>query len=225
MRIRKVKYAFPQKLLRFRNLFAPDCVFQLQPNLNDQQFVMNKPLILILTSTLTLFLLFSTNARVQAQDYEDFPLFTNPGDIAIGIGLTRGTSTGFLENAETGLTGQIYITITEEFRGGVDFTYYMIGERQLSANELNFNVHYFVRNRGNLSLYGLGGINISNTSGSDQLWRVERELGNPDTRKAGLNAGAGLEIRIRNIVVYGEPKLTLFGGSQFALTGGVRYML
>jgi len=186
---------------------------------------MNKQITLFLTGAFTLFLLFGMNVRVQAQQYEDFSLYTNPGDITFGVGLTRGSSTGFLENAETGLTGQIYFTVTEEFRGGIDFTYYMIGERELSANELNFNVHYFVRNRGNLALYGLGGINISNTSGSDQLWRVERDLGNPDTRKFGLNAGGGLEIRIGNIAVYGEPKLTLFGGSQFALTGGVRYTL
>jgi len=186
---------------------------------------MNKPLTLILTSVLTIFFLFSANEHVQAQDLEDSPLVTNPGDITIGVGLTRGTSTGFLENAEVGLTGQLYFTVTETFRGGVDFTYYLIGERDLSANELNFNVHYFVRNRGILTFYGLGGINISNTSGSDQLWRVERELGTPDTRKFGLNAGAGLEFRFSNLLVYGEPKLTLFGGSQFVLTGGIRYIL
>lgn len=186
---------------------------------------MNKPLILLLTSALTLLLFFSANEHVQAQYFDDYTLVTDPGDIAIGVGLTRGSSTGFLENAEVGLTGQINFTVTEEFRGGVDFTYYLIGERELSANELNFNVHYFVRNRGNLAVYGLGGINISNTSGSDQLWRVERDLGNPDTRKFGLNAGAGLEVRFGDLVVFGEPKLTLLGGSQFALTGGVRYIL
>lgn len=187
---------------------------------------MNKLItVIILTSAFALFFLFSTNERVQAQDLEDSPLVTNSGDITFGVGLTRGSSTGFLENSETGLTGQIYFTVTEEFRGGIDFTYYLIGERELSANELNFNVHYFVRNRGSLTIYGLGGINISNTSGSDQLWRVERELGSPDTQKFGLNAGVGLEIRLGDLVVYGEPKLTLFGGSQFVLTGGVRYIL
>lgn len=186
---------------------------------------MNKPLTLILTSAFALFLLFSTTECVQAQDLEDSILVTYPGDITFGAGLTRGNSTGFLGNAEYGLTGQIYYTVNENFRGGVDFTYYMIGERELSANELNFNVHYFVRNGGGLTIYGLGGINVSNTSGSDQLWRVERELGNPDTRKYGLNAGVGLEIRFGDLVAYGEPKLTLFGGSQVALTGGVRYIL
>lgn len=186
---------------------------------------MNKLLTLILTSAFVLFLLFSSNEQAHAQYLDDSILVTNPGDVTFGVGLTHGTSTGFLENAETGLTGQIYFTVTEDFRGGIDFTYYFIGERELNANELNFNVHYFVRNRGGLTLYGLGGINVSNTSGSDQLWRVEREMGNPDTRKFGLNAGAGLEIRLGSIAVYGEPKLTLFGWNQFALTGGVRYIL
>lgn len=186
---------------------------------------MNKPFTIILTCTFAFLLLFSPIEHDQAQDLEYSRLVTNPGDITFGVGLTRGTSTGFLENAEYGLTGQIYYTVNEYYRGGVDFTYYMIGERELSANELNFNVHYFIRNRAGLTIYGLGGINISNTSGSDQIWRVERELGNPDTRKYGLNAGVGLEIRLANLVVYGEPKVTLFGGSQVALTGGVRYIL
>ncbi len=186
---------------------------------------MNKQLAFILTSSFTLFFLFSATERAQSQYLEDSILVTNPGDITLGAGLTRGTSTGFLENAEFGLTGQFYYTVTQDFRGGVDFTYYLIGERELSANELNFNVHYFARNRGSLTFYGLGGINVSNTSGSYQLWREERGLGNPDTRKFGLNAGVGLEIPFGNLLVYGEPKLTLFGGSQFALTAGLRYIL
>lgn len=186
---------------------------------------MNKPFRFILASAFALFLLFSATERVQGQYLEDSILVTNPGDITFGAGLTQGTSTGFLENSEFGLTGQIYYTVTEDFRGGVDYTYYLIGERELSASELNFNVHYFIRNRGGLTMYGLGGINVSNTSGSDQVWRVERDLGNPDTRKYGLNVGAGVEIRLGNLVVYGEPKATLLGGSQFVLTGGVRYIL
>jgi len=186
---------------------------------------MNKPLTLILTGAFALILLVSLTESVQAQGVRNSILAANPGDITIGAGLTRGTNTGFLGNAETGLTGQLYFTLTEDFRGGIDFTYYLIGERELNANELNANVHYFFRNRGNVTLYGLGGINVSNTSGSDQLWRVERELGNPDTRKFGLNAGVGMDVRFGNLVVYGEPKVTLLGWNQFALTGGIRYIL
>jgi|GEM_PF-813262 len=186
---------------------------------------MRKSLTFILTSACALFFLFSATECVEAQRLDDSILVTNPGDITFGAGFTRGSSTGLLGNAETGFTGQAYYTVNEEFRGGIDFTYYFIGERDLSANELNFNVHYFIRNRNNLTLYGLGGINISNTSGSDQLWRVEREMGDPNTRKIGLNAGAGLEINFREIVFFAEPKLTLLGWNQFALTGGVRYIL
>lgn len=184
---------------------------------------MNKPLTLILTSGFALFMLFGTAGH--AQDLEESRLVTNPGDITLGVGLTTGSNTGFLGNSETGLTGQLYLTVTEEYRGGVDFTYYMIEERELRANELNFNAHYFVRNQGNLTIYGLGGINISTTSGSDQLWREERDMGNPDTRNYGLNIGGGLEMRFGDLVLFGEPKLTVFGWNQFALTGGVRYVL
>ncbi|MCC5915241.1 MAG: hypothetical protein JJU46_12755 [Balneolaceae bacterium] len=186
---------------------------------------MNKLTIIILTTSLTLFFLFTATEPVEAQRSSNNSLVTDPGDITLGVGLTRGTSTGFLGNSEFGLTGQLLFTITEEFRGGADFTYYFIGERDLNANELNFNAHYFVRNRGNVALYALGGINATNTSGSDQRWRVEREMGDPNTRKFGLNAGLGLELRLGNVLIYGEPKATLFGGSQFAMTGGLRYIL
>lgn len=186
---------------------------------------MNKLLTTAVTLALSFTILFATNKSSLAQDLEEVNLVTNPGDITVAAGLTRGTSTGFLGNAELGLTGQLLYTVNEDIRAGLDFTYYLIGERQLSANELNFNIHMFVRNRNNLTLYGLSGINISNTSGSDEIWRVQRELGNPDTRRYGLNLGAGLEVRLGNIVLYGEPKLTLLGWNQLAITGGFRYIL
>lgn len=185
---------------------------------------MNKLFSITIISVLTLFLVFNTNESAQAQNLDDSILVTNPGDIIFGVGLSRGTSVGFLDNPEFGISGQFYYTVNEEIRGGVDYTYYLIGERELSASELNFNVHYFVRNRDGLTLYGLGGVNVSNTSGNEEKW-LEQEDRNPDTRKLGLNFGAGLEIRIGDVVIYGEPKATLFGGSQFALTGCVRYIL
>jgi len=184
---------------------------------------MNKILAFTISTTFSIFLLFTFHNNANAQSLDDSILVTNPGDITFGAGITAGTSTGLLGNSETGLTGQIYYTVTDEFRGGVDFTYYLIGERQLNANELNFNVHYFVRNRNSLTLYGLGGINITNTSGSRARWLEEE--GDPDTRKVGLNLGGGLEIRVGNLVLYGEPKLTLLGGSQFAATAGLRFIL
>ena len=186
---------------------------------------MDKLFTLILTCALTFFMFFGGAEKAHAQDLEDSPLVTNPGDITLGIGVTRGSSTGFLENPEFGLTAQLFFTVTERIRTGTDFTLYMIGERDLSANELNLNVHYLARNRGILTVYGLGGFNLSNTSGSDELWREERNLGAPNTRKVGLNIGAGLELRFGNVVVYGEPKVTLFGGSQFVATAGLRYIL
>jgi len=132
---------------------------------------MSKLITISVSLVLSLLLLLCINENTEAQSSYNSEYVTNPGDVTFGAGITHGTSTGFLGNPEFGLTGQILYTVTEEFRGGIDYTYYLIGERQLSANELNLNVHYFVRNRNNLTLYGLGGINISNTSGSDQIWR------------------------------------------------------
>ncbi len=186
---------------------------------------MKKIQILLLTFLFALFLVFQTGEIAHAQDLDDSDLVTNPGDITFGLGLTNGSSVGLLENSEIGLTGQFYFTITDEFRAGADFTYYLIGERQLNANELNANVHYFLRNRNRLAFYGLAGINMSTTSGSDQKWRVEREVGSPDTRRFGLNIGAGIDLRFNNISVFAEPKLSLLSWNQFAFTGGVRYIL
>lgn len=184
---------------------------------------MKKLIAFTISALFALFILFSINESADAQDLGDSMLVTNPGDITFGAGFIRGSSTGLLENTETGINGQIFFTVTEEFRGGADFTYYFIGERELNANELNFNVHYFLRNRNRLTMYGLGGINISNTSGSNDRW-LERE-GDPDTQKVGLNIGGGIDFRVGNLSIFGEPKLTLLGFNQFAMTGGVRYIL
>lgn len=166
------------------------------------------------------FILSAENVNAQNVDYQNVNYMNQPGDITFGAGISSGSGVGFLDNQEYGITAQFYYVVTEKIRAGADFTYYFIGERQLTANELNFNGHYFIRNRDGISLYGLGGINISNTSGDAEKWDDD-----PDTRKLGLNLGAGLELEIGNVSVFGEPKYTVLGWNQFLLTGGVRYSL
>lgn len=175
-----------------------------------------KKLLLIIFLSMCLTLSFSNITKGQfLVDY-----VTEPGDITFAGGLSSGSSVGFMEESEFGLTLQLFYGITEEIRGGVDYTYYFIGERQLSANEFNLNAHYFFRNRDNVIVYALGGINISRVEGEEERWGP-----NVDSRNFGLNAGVGLEIEVGNISLFGEPKFTLGGWNQFLITAGVRYRL
>lgn len=170
--------------------------------------------LLLITILVSICLILGFNHSAKAQFLPDY--VTEPGDITLSAGLSNGSSVGHLENSEFGATFQIFYTVTEEIRGGVDYTYYFIGERDLRANEFNINAHYLFRNRDNVILYGLGGINISRVTGDRELW------GNVDSRRFGLNAGVGLELDFGNFAIFGEPKFTLGGWTQLMMTGGVR---
>jgi len=173
---------------------------------------------LLLTIILSMCLTLSFSYATKAQFLVNY--VTEPGDITFAGALSNGTSVGFLEDSEFGLTLQLFYGITEEIRGGVDYTYYFIGERDLNANEFNINAHYFFRNRDNVIVYALGGLNISRVVGEEERWGP-----NVDSRNFGLNAGVGLEIEVGDIALFGEPKFTLGGWNQFLLTAGVRYRL
>jgi len=179
---------------------------------------MNSVKKLLFASIISMCLMLSFSNDTKAQLLINY--VTEPGDITFAGGLSTGSSVGHLENSEFGLTLQIFYGITQEIRGGIDYTYYFIGERQLDANEFNINAHYFFRNRDNVIVYGLGGINISRVVGEEERWGPD-----VDSRRFGLNAGVGLEIVAGNISLFGEPKFTLGGWNQFLITAGVRYRL
>ncbi len=163
-----------------------------------------------LSVIISLFYILSFSHSANAQ------LVTESGDLTLGAGLSYGSSVGHLGSSELGVTLQIYYGIIEEIRGGVDYTYYYISENNLGASELNLDGHYFFRNRDNVIIYGLGGLNLSIINADPDVW------GNISSRKIGLNAGVGLEYDLGNFSLYGEPKFTLGGWNQFLVTAGVR---
>ncbi len=156
--------------------------------------------------------LFSFNLSAAAQQQQ----VIQPGDLTLGAGLSYGSKVGHLENSEIGITFHLLYMITESIRGGVDYTYYLIGENDLGASEMNLNGHYFIRNRDHLMIYGLGGLNLSRIKADSDIW------GNVGSNKIGINAGIGIEFDIRNFTLFGEPKFTLGGWNQFQTTVGLR---
>ncbi|CAN5280303.1 hypothetical protein BH23BAC3_BH23BAC3_06130 [soil metagenome] len=179
---------------------------------------MNSTKMILFTILVSMGLILSFNHSANAQFMADY--VTEAGDITFGVGISNGSSVGHLENSEFGITLQVFYGITEEIRGGVDYTYYFIGERDLNASEFNLNGHYFFRNRDNVIVYALGGINISSVDGDEERWGPD-----VDSRRFGLNAGVGLELDFGSFSLFGEPKLTLGGWTQFMITAGARVRL
>ncbi len=157
---------------------------------------------------------FNQSVNAQPLTYEQ-PV-TQVGDLTLGAGLSYGTSVGHLGNSEIGVTLQLYYGIIEEVRAGVEYTYYFIGENKLGASEFNLNGHYFIRNRDNLIIYGLGGLNLSRINADSDVW------GNISSSDIGLNAGIGLEYDFGNFSLFAEPKFTLGGWNQFMTTVGAK---
>lgn len=179
---------------------------------------MKRAKMILFTILVSMGLILSFTHSANAQFIPDY--VTEPGDITLGAGLSNGSSVGHLENSEIGITLQVLYGLTEEFRGGVDYTYYFIGENDLTASEFNINSHYFFRNRDNVIVYGLGGINISRVTGDSEIWDE-----NVESRRFGINAGVGLELDFGNFSIFGEPKFTLGGWTQFMITAGARIRL
>jgi len=175
---------------------------------------MNKMIHFLITTLLSLLYILSFSSSANAQ-----LTATQVGDITLGAALSNGTSVGHMSESEFGITLQIYYGITEEIRGGASYTYYFISENDLGASEFNLDGHYFFRNRDNVIVYGLGGLNLSRIQAESEVW------GNVGRSNIGLNAGVGLEIGIGSISLFGEPKFTLGGWNQFLLTAGVRLRL
>jgi len=169
-------------------------------------------------STVLILLLFQLhfNQSANAQAVANGVPVTYVGDLTLGAGLSYGSSVGHLDNSEIGITFQAYFGIIEEVRAGIEYTYYFISESNLGASEFNLNGHYFIRNRDNLIVYGVGGLNFSRVSAESDVWE------NVSTSRIGLNAGIGLEYDFGNFSIFAEPKYTLGGWNQLMTTIGLK---
>lgn len=158
-----------------------------------------------------LLLLIATSSAVAAQE-----LVTREGDFTAGGGFSFGTNVSYTGGSESGITLQGYYGITDEIRAGAGFTFYLIGEDNISASEFNIDGHYIFTNEDGLVLYGLAGLNFSRVS-------VDTGgFGSISVSDTGLNLGGGVEYSLGEVFLFGEPKLTVGGFDQFNLTGGIR---
>jgi len=171
-------------------------------------------------------LIFAYNSSAQAQDFK------------VGAGLAFGSGVGYsgdLDN-DLGLRVDGYYGITPEIRIGGDFTFYLpksveqttFGGTTIETTstvwELNLNGHYIFYDEDNLSIYGLGGINITGLSTESEGGGSSQSNSNSE---AGLNLGGGLDYGMDFGTIFGEVKLGNLGGDadQFVIGAGVRFGL
>jgi opacity protein-like surface antigen len=135
---------------------------------------------------------------------------------------------GFQVNAYVGVPA-----VLPGLRIGGDFTYFLpekesvnfggeLFEAELNLWEVNGNVQYDFLRQEQLSVYGLGGVNISRVSGDFVLGDIAS--GSESDTKVGLNLGAGLQIPVGFGAIYGEAKYVVADDdmSRFVFGAGVR---
>lgn len=145
-------------------------------------------------------------------------LFAQEGKITVGPGLAYGTDIETL-----GIKVDGYYAINEEFRAGLDLTYFLPesnGGADVNYFGFNINGHYIFYREDKLTAYGLAGINIL---------RVNVDVGgfSSSDSETGLNLGAGVESAQSFGDLFGELKLAGLGGNadQLVIGAGVRFAI
>lgn len=177
---------------------------------------------LLTISLTTLFLFFATAFQNEASAQVE------EGDFKLGAGLAFGTGVGFWGNDnDLGLRADGYYAFTDVIRGGGDFTFYFPKDDNgatFTVWELNINGHYLFVNDGELTLYGLGGINVTGLNFSyDDTWGSA----SGSDEEFGINLGGGLEYALDFADFFAEAKLGGLGGNanQFVIGAGLRFAL
>jgi opacity protein-like surface antigen len=161
--------------------------------------------------TIALLLSLSTVSSGQSSDFK----------LGGGLVLSTGSApTGTLDNTFGFRADGVY-SIDEQWRAAADFTFYLPDEQgptKLTVWEINFNAHYLINQQNDLTVYGLGGLNITSVNFSPGI--------SPGS-EFGLNLGAGLEYTLSFANLFGEAK---FGGigadaDQFVFGTGLRFAL
>ena len=143
------------------------------------------------------------------------------GEYEFGLGATYGTSV--TDEAEAGLHFSAYYIPVSAIRVGADATYYLVNDPQYqspSFYEVNLNAGVYLYNGEMFRLYLMGG-------GHYASWSSERPIAgsSPEVTEGsefGFNGGAGLELDYDTILFYIEPKVSVNGFDQFAISAGGR---
>ncbi len=140
----------------------------------------------------------------------------NPGDIALGAGLSYGE-----KFSELGLQLGGYYVLNEEMRVGGDFVYWFIDSPPGGSStyfEINGNFHYLFYQENEVTLYGIGSLGIHRASFDfNGFSSSDSEL--------ALGFGAGGEYDIGAVKLFVEPRLFLTGFDQFGISFGARFTL
>ncbi len=159
---------------------------------------------------LAVFFLFTPQSGANAQPV------TQEGDIIVGGGLVLTTGVGELGDAEIGINGNGFYSITDEIRAGLGISLYF---GDFSPTQINIEGHYLFINEDGLGVYALAGLGI---------WRWSFDLGqfgSASVSTSGLNLGGGVDYDLGNFLLFGEAKLSTIGGTPFIITGGIRFKL
>ncbi len=142
------------------------------------------------------------------------------------LGITAGGSYG-LDIEEPAFRAGLTYFLTQEFRAGVDFTYWiledvLIDQEEISNTgyEVNANLHFLFLTGQNLVIYAAGsaGLHFAGTSSDiPEFDTTESEF--------AFGAGLGAELNFGLLSFFLEPKVFLNGFDQLKLNGGLRLYL
>lgn len=132
---------------------------------------------------------------------------------SLGGGIAYGT-----EIKELGIQARGIYTINEQWRGGADFVYWLVGDG-VTSWELNANGHY-VFTEDDFLAYGLAGLNLASVS-------VDLgPFGSASETEIGLNLGVGGQLKFSDAISgIAEIKYTIGGYDQLGLSAGVLFSL
>jgi opacity protein-like surface antigen len=139
--------------------------------------------------------------------------FAANAQLKLGAGLGYGT-----DIEELGIQFRGVYTVSDPWRASADFVLYFDGVDDLSIWELNLNGHYVFINDEKKTVYALAGLNIIKVN-------FDATSGLDDTSDTGLNLGAGIEIPLGSVELFGEARFALGGAEQLFFSAGVQIPL
>ncbi len=145
-----------------------------------------------------------------------FSFFGFSQNFVTGVGGTNGSSfNGY------GVNVREYFFIGEHICFGPEFSYFperKAGEYKKSLLEFNITGHYIFEATEHLGIYPLTGLNYSIEFESSEYHSVKKDA-------FGINIGAGLHYRIKNIFPYFEYKYITGNLAQHIWNVGVLFSL
>jgi opacity protein-like surface antigen len=150
------------------------------------------------------FLLVAGATRVEAQGVRFAPQLSVGDDSDLGV----GARINFDLSSSFGSPG---------FNGIVSFDYFFPGN-DVNYWELNGNLTWLIPSvRGNVRPYIGGGLNYAHAS-------IDNCAGDCSNSDAGINLLGGINFKTRGrIMPFLEARVSLGGGEQFVLTGGIYF--